>query len=154
MADDNNEKNRKRIHGWSIPSLDVLKKRGIKDVDAPIRPGASADSSGYFAKKWHEAKKERRDYLSNRTGYTLAEVERMKKKGETVVGYLNDKRDEARDNFHRQGDKAKKDGILNYDKDGYAVNPLSSKKEMKPAKIVAPVKRPVAAAQKKATGKK
>jgi hypothetical protein len=154
MADDNNKKNRMRIHGGAIPSLGALKDRGIKDVDTPIRPGASADSSGYFAKGWQEAKNERKDYLSNRKGYTPSEMERMEKKGGTVEGYLSDKISDAKDSFHRQGDKARKDGLLNYDKDGYATTPLSSKKEMRPAAIVAPVKRPSEAVMKKVTGKK
>jgi hypothetical protein len=164
MAEDNkkqksqqeiHEENRRRSRAyWGVPSLGMLEKRGIKDVDTPIRPGASADSSGYFAKEWHSAKKERADYLNNKKGYTLSEMKKMEAKSGDVMDYLHDKVDEAKSNYHRQKDKGDKSGILNYDKDGYAINPLSSKKEIKPAAIVTPVKRPSEAVMKKLTGKK
>jgi hypothetical protein len=164
MAEDNknksksqqeiHEENRKKVRGyWGVPSLNTLEKRGIKDVDIPIRPGASADSSGYFAKEWRSAKKERADYLANRKGYTLPEMEKMEAKSGDVMDYLHNKVDEAKGNYHRQKDKMDKSGIIKYDKDGYAINPLSSKKEIKPAAIVAPVKRPSEAVMKKLTGK-
>jgi hypothetical protein len=44
--------------------------------------------------------------------------------------------------------------FLKYDKNGRPINPLSSKKEIKPAAIVSPVKRPSEAVMKKVTGKK
>ena len=164
MADDNkkpksqqeiHEENRRKVRGyWGVPSLNTIEKRGIKDVDTPIRPGASPDSSGYFAKEWHSAKKERADYLNNKKGYTYSEMEKMKAKGGDVMDYLHDKVDEAKSNYHRQKDKMDKSGILNYDKDGYVINPMSSKKEIKPTAIVAPVKRPSEAVMKKVTGKK
>lgn len=167
MADDNNNKNPKtqeEIHEqnrkslrayWGVAPLESLKKRGIKDVDTPIRPGASADSSGYFAKAWHAAKKERSDYHNNKKGYTLAEMEKMKAKSSSdVMNYLHEKVDKAKEDYHRQKDKMGEGLIYDYDKDGHPINPLSSKKEIKPAAIVAPVKRPPAKVMEKLFGKK
>ena len=162
MADDNKgkkkyteEENKKYLQkaGGYVHSPEQFQKRGIKDIESPIRPGASADSSGYFAKEWHSAKKERADYLANKKGYTLAEIKKMEAKSGDVMDYLHNKVYKAKENYSRQEDKAKKDGILNYDKNGYAINPLSSKKEIKPAAIVAPVKRPSEAVMKKLTSK-
>lgn len=171
MADDNNknkkpktqkeihEQNRAKIRAyWGVPSIKSMETRGIKDVDTPIRPGASADSSGYFAKAWHAAKKERSDYNSNKKGYTLAEKEKMKaKSSDDIMDYLHEKVDKAKEDYHRQKDKGDKGVIFNYDKDGHFIGPFGgekeAKKEIKPAAIVAPVKRPSSAA-KKPTGKK
>lgn len=158
MADDNNkpkkpktqeeihEQNRRRVRLYmGIPSMKDMETKGIKLIDTPIRKGASADSSGYFAKQWHDAKADRK----------LA----FKWSDKEGVDFFDKKADEAKENYHRQKNKGEKGVILNYDKDGHFVGPFGGskeapKKEMKPAKIVAPVKRPVAAAQKKATGKK
>jgi hypothetical protein len=165
MADDNNKKpktqeeiheqNRKSLRAyWGVAPLESLKKRGIKDVDTPIRPGASADSSGYFAKAWHAAKKERSDWHNNRKGYTMPEIEKMEAKSGDVMNYFHEKVDKAKDDYHRQKDKMDKSGIIKYDKDGHPISLFSSKKEMKPAAIVSPVKRPSEAVMKKLTGKK
>lgn len=150
MADDNNKKpktqeeiheqNRTKVRAyWGIPSVKAMDKFGIQSVDKPIKPGASADSSGYFAKEWHDSKANRRAAF--------------KAGDEKMMDFFEKKTDEAKENYHRQKDKMDKSGIIKYDKDGYAINPLSSKKEIKPAAIVAPVKRPSEAVMKKVTGK-
>jgi hypothetical protein len=179
MADDNKKKyteeeNKKYLQkaGGYVHSPEQFQKRGIKDIESPIRPGASADSTGYFARKVDDLEKMERSVIKNMNNTKAPatkipkEVENRKlsKSDEFAHKYLTSQpkilskiraaKDEAKDNYFRQEDKARKDGILNYDKDGYAINPLSSKKEIKPAAIVSPVKRPSEAVMKKLTGKK
>jgi hypothetical protein len=150
MADDNkkpktkeeiHEQNRKIVRSYmGVPSQKSMETKGIKLIDKPIRPGASADSSGYYAKQWHDAKADRK----------LA----FKWSDKEGVDFFDKKIEEAKENYHRQKDKMKEGMIVNYDKDGHPISPFSSKKEMKPAAIVAPVKRPSEAVMKKVTGKK
>ena len=150
MADDNkkpktkeeiHEQNRKRVRAsMFIPSPKTMDKLGIELVDKPIRPGASADSSGYYAGQWHASKANRR------TAFKLDDKKMM--------DFFEKKTDEAKENYHRQKDKMKEGMIVDYDKDGHPISPFSSKKEIKPAAIVAPVKRPSEAVMKKLTGKK
>lgn len=150
MADDNkkpktkeeiHEQNRKIVRSYmGVPSQKSMETKGIKLIDKPIRPGASSDSSGYYAKQWHDAKADRK----------LA----FKWSDKEGVDFFDKKIEEAKENYHRQKDKMKEGMIVNYDKDGHPISPFSSKKEMKPAAIVAPVKRPSEAVMKKVTGKK
>ncbi len=136
-----------------------------------IKPGASADSSEYFSKK--------RDAISNTIGqinqdyfYAAGKngiIDRLENKER--VKALDKLREEAKKtdkDFERQGRKGEKpfdrgvgdyilrfpEGAAGYDKYGRSINPLSSKKEIKPAAIVSPVKRPSEAVMKKVTGKK
>lgn len=164
MTDDNkkpktkeeiHEQNRKIVRSYmGVPSQKSMETKGIKLIDKPIRPGASADSSGYFAKAWHAAKKERSDWHNNRKGYTMPEIEKMEAKSGDVMNYFHEKVDKAKEDYHRQKNKMAKGLLYDYDKDGHPISPFSSKKEIKPAAIVAPVKRPSEAVMKKLTGKK
>jgi hypothetical protein len=186
MADDNNKKkaqpkqqyteeeNKKYLQRTAyIPDDETLKERGIPNVGKPTRPGASADSSGYFARRVNALERMESDYINNKKVNIPKDIKERKvgrfdagtRLSNVESGRIDDlarirnAQEEAKDNFWRQQDKGDKGVILNYDKDGHFIGPFGGskeapKKEMKPAKIVAPVKRPVAAAQKKATGKK
>jgi hypothetical protein len=180
MADDNSKKkqyteaeNKKRLqHIGSVFSPSFFEKRGIKEVGPPIRKGASADSTLYFAKQYDKYDKMENDYLNDRFHKTNTvkipkEVENRKDffghepasgTYKNELGKIRAAKDEAKDNYFRQGDKGDKGVIFNYDKNGYFVGPFGekkeAKKEMKPAAIVAPVKRPSEAVMKKVTGKK
>lgn len=175
MAEDNNKKkqyteaeNKKKLqHIGSVLPPSFFKERGIKEVDSPIRPGASADSTHYFAKEFDKYKKMERDYLNDRPVKIPKEVQkRTDWAGKDPasgtprheLGKIRAAMDEAKDNYFRQGDKGDKGVIFNYDKDGHYVGPFGgdkeAKKEIKPAAIVAPVKRPPAKVMEKLTGKK
>lgn len=169
MADDNNKKkyteeeNKKKLqHIGSVLPPSFFEKRGIKEVGPPIRKGASADSTLYFAKQFDKYDKMESDYINDRPVKIPQEVRNRPKSRwndtasgtpDGILGKIRDAEDEAKDNYFRQGNKGDKEGIIKYDKDGYAINPFSSKKEIKPAAIVTPVKRPPASVMKKLTGK-
>ena len=71
-----------------------------------------------------------------------------------TLGKIRSAKNEAKDNYFRQENKGfTLFGVQTHDKDGHLIKPFSSKKEMKPAAIVAPVKRPSEAVMKKLTGK-
>jgi hypothetical protein len=183
MADDNNKKkyteeeNKKRLqHMGSVQPPSFFQKRGIKDVDKPIRLGASADSTGYFAKKYDDLQKMEDSYIKElrdkKAPITkIPEEIKNRKLGKfdefaykyissqpEVLGKIRAAQAEAKDNYFRQSEKGEKGVIFNYDKDGHYVGPFGgdkeAKKEIKPAKIVSPVKRPSEAVMKKVTGKK
>lgn len=183
MADDNNKKKEytkeqkkylQKTAGQAIVSPSSLKARGIPEVGPPIREGASADSTGYFAKKIDDLKKMQagvfREFRNSDAPKTYIPKE-IKNRPESpindlafiqspkgIIGKIRSAREEAEDDYFRQSKKGEKGIILNYDKDGYYVGPFGGdkkeKKEMKPAAIVAPVKRPSEAVMKKVTGKK
>jgi hypothetical protein len=178
MADDNNKKkyteaeNKKKLqHMGSVLPPSFFEKRGIKEVDSPIRPGASADSTGYFAKKVDDLGKMERGIIKELNNSKapktnipkevenrkLSKVDKFAYKYLTsqpeVLGKIRAAEDEAKDNYFRQENK----GDAGYDKDGHFVGPFGgkkeAKKEIKPAAIVAPVKRPSEAVMKKLTSK-
>jgi hypothetical protein len=177
MAEDNKKKyteeeNKKKLQNiGSVLSPKFFKERGISEVGPPIRKGASADSTRYFAKKIDDLQKmetgvirEMNDRKAPKTNIPkevenrkLSKVDNFAYKYLTsqpeILGKIRAAEDEAKDNYFRQSNKGDKEGIIKYDKDGYATNPLSSKKQIKPAAIVAPVKRPSEAVMKKLTGK-
>jgi hypothetical protein len=136
----------------------------------PIRPRASADSSEYFSKKREDIGKTMRQinqdyfYAAGKNGIVdrLENKERLK-----ALDKLGEEAKKTSKDYERQGRKGEKafergvgdyilrfpEGAAGYDKYGRSINPLSSKKEIKPAAIVAPVKRPSEAVMKKLTGK-
>jgi hypothetical protein len=162
MADDNNKKQyteeqKKYLKNMEyVQSPETLKKKGISEVGPPIRPGASNDSTGYFAKKVDSIRNTRMgisaDFMAakRKNGIIDALENKERVNAQKKLGIAEE---QAKENYLRQRNKGDKGVILNYDKNGYAINPLSSKKEIKPAAIVAPVKRPSEAVMKKLTDK-
>jgi hypothetical protein len=138
--------------------------------------GATPDSSGYFSKKIRDI----RDMQENISGNIIAANSRggiidalENKERSKALAKLEGPLKEAEENYSRQRLKGERPSIskimainpvvksientpemfLKYDKNGRPINPFSSKKEIKPAAIVAPVKRPSEAVMKKVTGK-
>jgi hypothetical protein len=86
MADDNKgkkqyteEENKKYLQKTAyVPTNETLKERGIPDVGKPTRPGASADSSGYFARKVNALEKMESDIINNKKTRIPDEVDKRK----------------------------------------------------------------------------
>jgi len=135
-------------HQGSIPSPETLKKKGIPLVGPPIRKGASADSTGYFAKKVDDLEKMERGVIREMNNSKAPKTKISKEVSDRklskfdefahkyltsqpkVLSKIRDAQDEAKDNFWRQGDKGDKGVIFNYDKDGHFVGPKSTDKKM------------------------
>lgn len=126
-------------HRGSVVSPETLKKRGIPLVGPPIRKGASADSTGYFAEEIAKYKKMEKDYVNDRPVNIPKKVQERKDWAgkdpasgtpRHELGKIRAAKDEAKDNYFRQQNKGDKGVIFNYDKDGHFVGPKSSDKKM------------------------
>jgi hypothetical protein len=143
------EENKKTLqHIGSVHSPEYFKKRGIPEVGPPIRKGASADSTHYFAKKYDDLEKMEKGVIREMNDRKAPatkipkEVKNRKltKSDEFAHKYLTSQpkilskirgaQDEAKDNYFRQQDKGDKGVIFNYDKDGHFIGPKSSDKKM------------------------
>lgn len=122
-----------------VASPETLKKKGIPLVGPPIRKGASADSTGYFAKKVDEYDKMESNYINKKKQNIPKEItnrpkskwnDTMSGTPDGILGKIRDAGEEAKDNYFRQGNKGDKGVIFNYDKDGHFVGPKSSDKKM------------------------
>jgi hypothetical protein len=162
MAEDNKKQkngDNKTYHPRMFPAFSnpeyLLEKEGSL-VKKHSKPEATADSSGFFVKQYIDLKKERNDIKSGKKKLTLNQFidPNNPYKNRDYTGELREKMHEAANNYWRQKDKMKEGIIFDHDKDGHLINPISSKKEIKPAAIVTPVKRPSEAVMKKLTGKK
>ena len=144
------EENKKYLQkaGGYVHSPEQFEKRGIKDIEKPIRPGASADSTGYFARKIDNLEKMEKSVIKNMNN-TKAPATKIPKEVENrklsksdefahkyltsqpkILGKIRAAKDEAKDNYFRQENKGDKGIIFNYDKDGHFVGPKSSNKKM------------------------
>ena len=163
MADDKNNKKKKYTEEEKkeflqktayIPDDETLKEMGIPNVGKPTRPGASADSSGYLARRVNALDKMESDYIDNKNPKIPKDVKERKvgrfeggnRLSNVLSGRIDDlsrirsASEEAKDNFWRQQNKGDKGIIFNYDKDGHFIGPFGgnkepSKKEIKPCQM-------------------